>query len=144
MSEGSKQWVMRDTLALACTYLDIYFLMGGYCSTENIQSLSIACLILAMKVQEGKFPTISFNVFSKEELLGWQQRVAKRLQYLLNPPTYITFAEQITLKWTKLILDKTNYKSLVQRDCLKANLPLRCFYEQLDCIFMSKDYLTQF
>ena len=71
MSEASKQWVMRDTLALACTLVDLYFLHGGFSQVEEFQSLAIGCLILAMKIQEGKFPTISFNVFSKEELLNW-------------------------------------------------------------------------
>ena len=34
MSEASKQWVMRDTLALACTLVDLYFLNGGFCQVE--------------------------------------------------------------------------------------------------------------
>lgn len=29
MNEAAKQWVMRDTLALTLTYLDLYFLKGG-------------------------------------------------------------------------------------------------------------------
>lgn len=57
---------MRDTLTLACTYVDLFFHNKGFCAVQDFQSLAIGCLILAMKIQEGKFPTISFNVFSKE------------------------------------------------------------------------------
>lgn len=92
MSEASKQWVIRDTLALACTYIDLYFQRKGVCEIEDFQSFAISCLILAMKMEEGKFPTISFSVFSKEELLAWEKKVAKRLSYQLSPPTYVTFA----------------------------------------------------
>jgi len=66
MSEGSNLLVMRDTLALACTQIDLFFRNGGFCSVEDFQIMSLACLILAMKIQEGKFPKISFKVFRKE------------------------------------------------------------------------------
>jgi hypothetical protein len=33
------------------------------------QNFVIACLILACKIKEGRMPTISFDIFSKEELL---------------------------------------------------------------------------
>lgn len=62
---------MRETLALACTYVDLYFKHQGFCPIEEFQNLAIAALILAMKNQEGKFPTVSFKVFPKEELLNW-------------------------------------------------------------------------
>lgn len=62
---------MRETLALACTYVDLYFKNKGFCEVKDFQNLAISALILAMKVQEGKFPTISYTVFSKEELLIW-------------------------------------------------------------------------
>jgi hypothetical protein len=52
-----------------------------------------------MKMKEGKFPTISFSVFKKEDLLSWEKKVATRLSYQLSPPTYITFAEHIAIKW---------------------------------------------
>ena len=54
--------------------------------------MAIACLMLARKQQEGKLPTISYNVFSKESLLQWERKLAKRLEYQLCPPTYHTYA----------------------------------------------------
>ena len=52
-----------------------------------------------MKMEEGKFPTISFSVFNREDLLGWEKKVAKRLSYQLSPPTYVTYAEHVAIKW---------------------------------------------
>lgn len=57
---------MRETLVMACTYVDLFFKHQGFCAVEDFQSLAISALILAMKNQEGKFPTVSFNVFGKE------------------------------------------------------------------------------
>ena len=54
--------------------------------------MAISCLMLARKQQEGKLPTISFNIFSKESLLQWEKKVAKKLEYHLLPPTHITYA----------------------------------------------------
>lgn len=62
---------MRETVALALTYIDLFFKHQGFCPIEEFQSLAISALILAMKIQEGKFPTVSFKVFPKEELLIW-------------------------------------------------------------------------
>jgi hypothetical protein len=55
--------------------------------------------MLARKLQEGKLPTISFHIFGKESLLQWEKKVAKKLEYQLYPPTYLTFAEHIVNKW---------------------------------------------
>ena len=82
---------MRDTLALACTLIDLYFKKQGVCAVEDFQILAIGCLILAMKNQEGKFPTISFSVFKKEDLISWEMNIAIKLNYFLNPPTYATY-----------------------------------------------------
>ena len=136
MNEASKQWVMRDTLALTCTYLDLYFLKGGSPTSEQLQSLAIGCLVLAMKMQEGKFPTIRFDVFSKEELLTWERNIAQRLNYQLSPPTYATFAEHVVLKWDYFLRSWPGHHSLVCNAEKGPNLPLRAFYEQLDCVFM--------
>lgn len=84
--------MLRETCALACCLLDLYFLRGGVVAVQDFQNLAIACLILAAKLREGKFPTISFNIFSKEELLLCEKRVARRLSYCLNPPTHYAFA----------------------------------------------------
>jgi hypothetical protein len=51
MGEASKQWITRETLALACTYVDLYCFRKGLHASEDFQSLAIGCLILAMKVQ---------------------------------------------------------------------------------------------
>jgi hypothetical protein len=60
--------MMRDSLALACTYLDLFFnsqKQDNHCPVSELQTLSIACLILAQKMLDGKFPKISFDVFRK-------------------------------------------------------------------------------
>jgi hypothetical protein len=66
MSESSKQLLLRETCVLACTYVDLFFGMGGRVEVSEFQSLVIGCLILASKLKEGKFPTIAFNIFSRE------------------------------------------------------------------------------
>ena len=61
--------------------------------------MAIACLMLARKQHEGKLPTVSYNVFSKESLLQWERKVVKRLEFQLCPPTYFTFAQHVAIKW---------------------------------------------
>lgn len=79
--------------------MDLYLYRKGHCEVEDIQIVAIACLMVARKHQEGKLPTISFNIFSKEALQQWERKVVKRLEYQLCPPTYNTYAEHIVLKW---------------------------------------------
>ena len=66
MEECSKQCLLRETYALACTLADLFFAHGGTVSTADYQSLQLGCLIVATQIKEGKFPTISFQTFSRE------------------------------------------------------------------------------
>jgi len=65
MIEASRQLLYRDTCVLACSYLDFYFLNNGTVEVNDFQSLAIGCLILASKINQGKLPTIQFNIFSR-------------------------------------------------------------------------------
>jgi hypothetical protein len=65
MKEASNQFLYRDTCVLACIYLDLYFLNHGTVEVNDFQSLAIGCLILASKINQGKLPTIHFNIFSR-------------------------------------------------------------------------------
>jgi hypothetical protein len=134
---------MRDTIALACTYIDLYFLRKGYCEVQDFQSMAISCLILAMKQQERKFPTISFSIFSKEELLVWERKVAKKLEYRLSPPTYLTFAEHVVVKWDLFTSREEGLGGRWLGCGVGPNLVLRRFYEQLDCVFMGRWWVMQ-
>lgn len=58
--------MLRETCTLACTLVDLYFLNKGNVVVDEFQVLVIGCLILAAKLKEGKFPTISFNIFKRE------------------------------------------------------------------------------
>lgn len=66
MEECAKQWLLRETYSLACTLADLFFAHGGSVTVTDFQSLFLGCLILASKLKEGKFPTISFQTFSRE------------------------------------------------------------------------------
>jgi hypothetical protein len=66
MSETCKQCFLRETYTLACTLSDLYFLHGGNADMQEYQPLVLGCLILASKLKEGKFPTISFQTFNRE------------------------------------------------------------------------------
>jgi hypothetical protein len=66
MGESSKQLLLRETCVLACNFVDLFFGQGGRVEVSEFQSLVIGCLILASKIKEGKFPTIAFNIFSRE------------------------------------------------------------------------------
>ena len=71
MEECAKQMISRKTGALACTYIDLYFHKNGFCEVHEIQTMAISCLMLARKQEEGKAPTISYEVFNKETILRW-------------------------------------------------------------------------
>ena len=66
MAESQKQCLLRETTTLACTYIDLFFLNKGYVEIQEFQNMAIGCLILATKVKEGRFPTISFNIFDRQ------------------------------------------------------------------------------
>jgi hypothetical protein len=66
IGESSKQLLLRETCVLACGLVDLFFARGGRVEVSEFQSLVIACLILGSKIKEGKLPTISFNIFSRE------------------------------------------------------------------------------
>jgi hypothetical protein len=68
MQECSKQVIFRETYALACKYLDLYFLNGGQIELEDYQDLVISCLVIACKMLEGRGPLVSSEVFSLPKL----------------------------------------------------------------------------
>ena len=56
MGECAKQYIMRETCVLACHYLDLYLARGGRLEPGRLEGLPIGCLMLALKICEGRFP----------------------------------------------------------------------------------------
>lgn len=59
---------------------------------QDFQLLGLACLILASKIVESRIPAISFQVFSKDKIFGFEQALMRAFSFKLNPVTYIQVA----------------------------------------------------
>jgi len=139
LAESSKQHLLRETYTLAGNLVDLYFAKGGHIEIVAFQNLVIACLILACKIKEGRMPTISFDIFSRDELLNLEKRVAKRLTYKLTPVTYHGVAERLIYLWDCFTLQKKLPYPALAGQQEGVNLRVRGFYEELDCAFMGKN-----
>lgn len=136
MSESSKQHLLRETYTLAGNLVDLYFAKGGHVEITAFQNHVIACLIIACKIKEGRMPTISYDTFSREELLSLERKIAKRLTYMLTPVTYYSVAERLVYLWDYFVSqNRLAYRPLASKQ-EGVNLEVRRFYEELDCAFM--------
>jgi len=107
----------RDTVAISTNYLDRFL-----STTEGIdakkdrkifQLATMACLYTAIKIHEVEAidPTFISNLskgnFTEKQVVDMEQRIITSLQWRLNPPTPLSFTQQIL----SIIPDKTMSKN---------------------------------
>lgn len=63
----------RETYAYASRFLDMFFSKGHKVPRSSFQVLGIACLILAAKVNERRVPSISFQVFDRNQIFSFEK-----------------------------------------------------------------------
>lgn len=56
---------------MASRYLDMFFSKQHKVPRNSFQALGIACLMLASKVVERRMPSISFQVFDKNQIFAF-------------------------------------------------------------------------
>lgn len=137
MQECERQLYLRETCVLACTYMDLYLLRGGRISVAEFQLLAIGCLILASKLRENKLPLVSQHLYKREELFAWEARIMKTLNYRINPPTYVDYAERAVLLWDQFAAAENGQLPRFTQTDVGVNVRLREFYEQLDLICLT-------
>lgn len=89
----------RETYCHASKYLDMFFMRGQRVQRNAFQALGLACLILAAKVNERRVPSISFQVFDRNQIFNFEKSLLLILNYRLNPVTYISLTQCLLLYW---------------------------------------------
>ena len=100
MEEGMKIGMSRNTVASANTILDLFLQKGGEISVEELQVLGITALMLVNKCgcREIKMQ-IDERVFPKNKLNGFQAKICSKLNFRINPVTYVQVLDELICGW---------------------------------------------
>ena len=99
--ETARRHISRKTSCLAATYIDLFLNRGGVVSKPEISSLGLACLLLANKMDQVLEIPVDCGVFSIEEVLSLEEDFCQRMNYRLNPVTYVDLMEELLLNWNR-------------------------------------------
>ena len=77
----------------------MFFMKGQRVQRNAFQALGLACLILAAKVNERRVPSISFQVFDRNQIFNFERSLLEIFNFRVNPATYVSLTQSLLYYW---------------------------------------------
>ena len=125
----------RETYCLACKYLDMFFMKGQRVQKNAFQALGLACLVLAAKVNQRRVPSISFQVFDRDQIFNFEKSLLQIFKFRVNPTTYASLTQSLLYYWDHFLSENNPFQTIKYYEPGVQSLRrVRSIMETLDCI----------
>eukprot|EP00826_Nyctotherus_ovalis_P044056 TRINITY_DN4719_c0_g1_i11.p1 TRINITY_DN4719_c0_g1~~TRINITY_DN4719_c0_g1_i11.p1 ORF type:complete len:407 (-),score=41.62 TRINITY_DN4719_c0_g1_i11:380-1600(-) len=140
--------IRRATFHLALNYVHKYLACSGELPRNKFQLLGLAALVLACKFNEGQIYTLeefsktAVNIYTIREIEEMEAELLRRMEWRLNPPTAMTWADVYVHKWDQHCTRSSEILSVTFKEFDELSFKRYSEFTQLiDCLCFSTEHL---